>query len=34
VVATGIVANLLALIYVLGRRQVAAKGGGKFPPEQ
>jgi hypothetical protein len=33
VVATGIVANLLALIYVLGRRQVAAQGGGKFPPE-
>jgi hypothetical protein len=33
VVATGVVANLIALIYVLGRRRFAAKGGGQFPPE-
>jgi hypothetical protein len=34
VVAAGVVANLIALIYVLGRRQVAAKGGGQFPSGQ
>jgi hypothetical protein len=33
VVVVGAVANLVALVYVLGRRQVAGKRGGQFRPE-
>ncbi|MGH2699156.1 MAG: MFS transporter [Actinomycetota bacterium] len=33
VVVVGVIANLLALVYVLGRRQVATKRGGQFRPE-
>jgi hypothetical protein len=33
VVVVGVVANLVALVFVLGRRQVASKRGGQFRPE-
>ncbi|MGH2750835.1 MAG: MFS transporter [Actinomycetota bacterium] len=32
-VVAGVIANLIALVYVLGRRRVADQGGGQFRPE-